>query len=168
MTDDFECAEVQDRVRDMLNIPGVYIAGDTTTPDVTTVLISRDGKLFSVKIDEELDPARFLQTLTLTGPYSAGTRHMTKRDVIRQAFPTGPQRDAALQMFEQLEQLRSKVARYYVSYLRYSFIEQLADRNPNGGVVGFLEWVATHAANAYQLNMHIDRFMKEAAEPTKQ
>jgi hypothetical protein len=159
---------VQERVLDMLKIEGVYVAGDTANPNVTSVLISRDGKVFSTKIDDELDPAGFLQTLTLAGPYHAGTREMTSRETIRQAFPKGTQRDAALQMFEQLEQLRSKVARYYMSYLRYSFIEQLADRNPSGGIQSFLQWAATNAANAYQLNMHIDRFMKEAAEPTKQ
>ena len=156
------------RVADMLANAGVYIAGDTKQPDVTSVLISRDGKVFSTTVGDELGPDGFSETLTLQGPYKASARKAIAAEAIRAAFPAGKQRDAAMLMHEELEQLRSKVARYYVSYLRYSFIELLADRNPNGGIVAFLQWIAANASNAYQLNMAIDRFMKAAAEPKKQ
>ena len=152
-------------IADMLAAPGVYIAGDTKHPDMTGILVSKDGKVFGTVLDAELSVDGFSETLTLQGPYKANARESIAAETIRAAFPAGKQREAAMLMHEELEKLRSKVARYYVSYLRYSFIEQLADRNPNGGVLAFLQWVSANASNAYQLNMATDRFMKAAAEP---
>lgn len=59
-------------VQNMLANPGVYIGGDTEHPSATIVYVSQGGKVYSTKIDEELDPARFLATATFAGPYVAG------------------------------------------------------------------------------------------------
>ncbi|MHB9833870.1 hypothetical protein Q8F57_003425 [Paraburkholderia terrae] len=156
--------ELQKRLTEMLARPGVYIAGDANAKDVTTVLVVRDGKVFSTKLDEQLDPERFLETLTLAGPYKASGREAIQLAGIRAAFPEGPARAAAMEMYEQLEELRILIASYYIKYLRWSFLEQVADRNPNGGVVAFLQWAATHASNAHQLNMAVDGFMKDVTD----
>ena len=55
----------------MIKNPGVYLAGDTNFPVVTIVLVSMDGKIWSTVLDSELDPEKFLETLTLKGPYRA-------------------------------------------------------------------------------------------------
>lgn len=55
----------------MLKNPGVYLAGDINFPSVTIVLVSMDGKIWSTTLGSELDPERFLNTLTLKGPYRA-------------------------------------------------------------------------------------------------
>lgn len=60
---------VQQQVRDMLAAPGFYIGGDTKNPLMNVPLVSMDGRVFSMEIDNELDPERFLETLTLKGPY---------------------------------------------------------------------------------------------------
>jgi hypothetical protein len=62
---------VQPRVRLMLANEGIYIAGDSARTDATVVLASQGGKVFSMQIDSELAPDRFLDTLTLHGPYIA-------------------------------------------------------------------------------------------------
>ena len=59
-------------VKRMLEKPGVYIGGDSEHPGATVVFISRGGKVYSTVIDAELDPERFMQTVTLAGPYIAG------------------------------------------------------------------------------------------------
>lgn len=58
-------------VRAMLENEGIYIGGDVKMPHVVVPLASQGGKVFSMKIDEELTPGRFLPTLTLHGPYHA-------------------------------------------------------------------------------------------------
>lgn len=58
-------------VEHMIKNPGVYLAGDKNFPEVTIVLVSKEGKLWSTVLDAELDPERFLDTLTLKGPYFA-------------------------------------------------------------------------------------------------
>ena len=58
-------------VEHMIKNPGVYLAGDIESPQVTIVLISMNGKIWSTKLDEVLDPEKFLDTLTLKGPYRA-------------------------------------------------------------------------------------------------
>ncbi len=60
---------VQPQVREMLAAPGFYIGGDSNNPEMNVPLISNKGLVFSMKIDSELDPERFLPTLTLKGPY---------------------------------------------------------------------------------------------------
>jgi len=62
---------MQEKVKRMLENPGVYIAGDSNYPGVTIVLISKDGKIYSTVLDEELNPERFLNELTLKGPFLA-------------------------------------------------------------------------------------------------
>lgn len=60
---------VQPQVRKMLAAPGFYIGGDSNYPEMNVPLVSNKGSVFSMKIDTELDPERFLPTLTLKGPY---------------------------------------------------------------------------------------------------
>jgi len=58
-------------VEHMIKNPGVYLAGDTKAPEVTIVLVSMGGKIWSTILDSELDPEKFLEALTLKGPYRA-------------------------------------------------------------------------------------------------
>lgn len=60
---------LQPQVRAMLGKEGVYIGGDTKNPDLLVPLVSQGGKVFCLAIDHELAPDRFLDTLTLHGPY---------------------------------------------------------------------------------------------------
>ena len=60
---------VQPQVREMLAVPGFYLGGDTNNPEMNVPLVSTDGRVFSMVVDDELDPERFLGTLTLKGPY---------------------------------------------------------------------------------------------------
>lgn len=63
---------VQPKVRAMLANDGIYIGGDAKHPGVTVPLVSMNSHVFSMKIDSELEPDRFLPTLTLRGPFSVG------------------------------------------------------------------------------------------------
>ena len=60
---------IQPQVREMLEHPGFYIGGDSNNPEMNVPLVSNKRRVFSMKIDQELDPERFLTTLTLKGPY---------------------------------------------------------------------------------------------------
>lgn len=60
---------IQPQVREMLESPGFYIGGDSNNPEMNVPLVSNKGRVFGMKIDQELDPERFLPTLTLKGPY---------------------------------------------------------------------------------------------------
>ncbi len=60
-------------VRSLLDREGVYIGSDSRTPQVIVPLVSTGGKVFSMKVDAELEPSRFLPTLTLKGPYTPET-----------------------------------------------------------------------------------------------
>lgn len=62
---------VRPDVRAMLEREGLYIGGDSRVPRMLVPLVSQGGKVFSMKIDGELPPERFLPTLTLHGPYFA-------------------------------------------------------------------------------------------------
>jgi hypothetical protein len=64
-----EIDTLQPQVRAMLGKEGVYIGGDTKTPDLLVPLVSQGGRVFCLAIDHELAPDRFLSTLTLHGPY---------------------------------------------------------------------------------------------------
>jgi hypothetical protein len=66
---------VQPQVRGMLENPGVYIAGDTARPGYTVVLVVQEpGTVHAMSPDDEPLPAdRFLETLTLHGPYQAAS-----------------------------------------------------------------------------------------------
>ena len=62
---------LQPQVRAMVENEGLYVGGDSRTPEMVVPLVSQNGRIFSMKIDEPLDPERFLPTLTLHGPYFA-------------------------------------------------------------------------------------------------
>lgn len=55
----------------MLKTPGIYFVGDSTAPGMVAVLVSVNGRIFSTQLDEELDPARFLPTMKLAGPFTS-------------------------------------------------------------------------------------------------
>lgn len=59
------------QVRRALAAHGLYIGGDTQNPGMTVPLAVVDGKIYSMVLDTELDPERFLETATLHGPYTA-------------------------------------------------------------------------------------------------
>ena len=56
-------------VRRMIDNPGMYLCGDSNAPEATIPIVSMDGCLYSMKIDKEMDPERFLKTLTVAGPF---------------------------------------------------------------------------------------------------
>jgi len=56
-------------VRRMIENPGIYIGGDTKDPRLIIPFWSVNGKVYSLVIDKELDPERFIDTLTLSGPH---------------------------------------------------------------------------------------------------
>jgi len=59
------------KIQAMIDHEGVYVCGDTKHPEYTVPIISIDGILRSVVLDDILDPTRFLPTLTITGPFMA-------------------------------------------------------------------------------------------------
>lgn len=78
-------------VRRMLDNEGLYIGGDTRTPEAMVPLVSQGGKVFSMKIDSELDPERFVESLTLKGPYLPETPFETQWYPVAQVAPPGLQ-----------------------------------------------------------------------------
>jgi hypothetical protein len=56
-------------IRSMVENQGVYVCGDSARREYTVPIISIGGKLFSVVLDAELDPTRFLDTVTIAGPF---------------------------------------------------------------------------------------------------
>ena len=82
---------IQPQVRAMLEAPGFYIGGDSNNPEMNVPLVSNKRRVFSMKIDQELDPERFLPTLKLKGPYRIDP------DADGQAREAGPELLAALQ-----------------------------------------------------------------------
>ena len=62
-------------IREMVDNQGIYLCGDTNMPEYTVPVASIGGKLYSMKLDDELDPERFTETVTVAGPFH-------KRDVL--------------------------------------------------------------------------------------
>lgn len=58
-------------VKRMIANPGIWVAGDRRHPEVTVPLASMEGKIYAMKLDDELAPHRFAPTATLAGPYTA-------------------------------------------------------------------------------------------------
>lgn len=57
-------------VQKMLAEPGIYIGGDTNHPGIAIVIVSMDGKLTAMSVDNELAPERFLPTFVVKhGPF---------------------------------------------------------------------------------------------------
>lgn len=56
-------------IRAMVDNEGIYLCGDTARPEYTVPVASIGGRLYSMKLDEELDPERFRKTITVAGPY---------------------------------------------------------------------------------------------------
>ncbi len=56
-------------IRAMVDNEGIYLCGDTARPEYTVPVASIGGRLYSMKLDEELDPERFQKTVTVAGPY---------------------------------------------------------------------------------------------------
>ncbi len=53
----------------MLDVEGFYIGTDTAKPGFEVPLVVIKGRVYSMAVDEELDPERFLPTLELVGPF---------------------------------------------------------------------------------------------------
>lgn len=64
-----EIDTLRPEVRRMIENEGLYIGGDTKKPEVDIPLVSIGGKIYSMKIDKELEPDRFIETMTLKGPF---------------------------------------------------------------------------------------------------
>lgn len=64
---------IPEDVKSMIDNYGVYLCGDILAPDATVPIVSMNGKLFSLKIDDEMDPERFRETLTIAGPFHKAT-----------------------------------------------------------------------------------------------
>jgi hypothetical protein len=58
-------------VRAMLDREGIYLAGDTARPGFTVPLVVMNGRVYSMQVDTELDPARFHNTVRIAGPFYA-------------------------------------------------------------------------------------------------
>ncbi len=58
-------------VRKMMETEGFYLASDTASPEGEVPLVYTNGKIFSMKIDKELDPTRFFKTVKIAGPFRA-------------------------------------------------------------------------------------------------
>lgn len=107
---------LQPQVREMLNNPGIYIGGDTNHPNMTVPLCSTDGQVFSMKIDEQLDPERFHNSLTLKGPYRADLEsfdlvaHLThQRDWSMHTFGPGERTAGVLDhISKELDEIEAK------------------------------------------------------------
>lgn len=56
-------------IRAMVDNEGVYLCGDSDAPAATVPVVSMAGRLYSMKIDAELDPERFKDTVTIAGPF---------------------------------------------------------------------------------------------------
>lgn len=59
------------QVRVMLAEEGIWIGRDTQFPQFTIPLSVQDGACFSLKLDEQLSPLRFLPSVAFHGPYLA-------------------------------------------------------------------------------------------------
>lgn len=66
-----EIDAVLPQVRAMLASEGFYIGADTAKPGFEVPLVVIGGKVFCMKIDTELPPEGFNDTLTLAGPFRA-------------------------------------------------------------------------------------------------
>jgi len=60
---------MDEKVKRMIERPGVYIAGDRLHPGAIVILVSKGGKIYSTILDQELNPERFLDTLELKGSF---------------------------------------------------------------------------------------------------
>lgn len=58
-------------VRKMLGQSGIYLASDSEHPGFTVPLYVNNGRVFSMKVDEELDPERFKSSVKVAGPFYA-------------------------------------------------------------------------------------------------
>lgn len=64
---------ITDTVRRMMNNEGFYIGSDPDNPEGGVApIVSVGGKLYSMQIDEELDPTRFIPEHRLDGPFLPG------------------------------------------------------------------------------------------------
>ncbi len=63
--------EVRDEVQRVLKTEGIWLASDISQPGATCPMAVIGGKIFSMKIDKELDPERFLNTVQFAGPFHA-------------------------------------------------------------------------------------------------
>lgn len=63
---------IRPEIRRMLDNEGIYVCADLNYPNYPmfrVVIVSVSGKLWSTKIDRELDPERFLESVIVAGPF---------------------------------------------------------------------------------------------------
>lgn len=60
--------ETQDAIKSAVAKEGFYFASDTKKQDGLVMLLSMGGKIFTLKIDSELDPTRFYNSVRFHGP----------------------------------------------------------------------------------------------------
>ena len=58
-------------VHAMMDREGIYLAADTARPGFTVPLVVMNGRVYSMQVDTELDPARFHPTVRIAGPFYA-------------------------------------------------------------------------------------------------
>jgi len=77
---------MDEKVKRMIERPGVYIAGDRLHPGAIVILVSKEGKIYGTTLDQELDPERFLDTLEIKGSFFPNRKTMTGLDIKRAKF----------------------------------------------------------------------------------
>jgi hypothetical protein len=58
-------------IQEMMKHQGIYIGCEPTHPHLDIPVVSVKGKLYAVKLDQELDPTRFTETGRWSGPFRA-------------------------------------------------------------------------------------------------
>jgi len=56
---------IQPQVQRMIDNEGIYVCSDVEVPSIAVLIVSKGGKLIVMEVDRELDPTRFLDTLTV-------------------------------------------------------------------------------------------------------
>jgi hypothetical protein len=62
--------ELSAAIAAMLANPGVYVLTDTAAPEVACApVVSQGGKIYAMRLDQELAPNRFYPTAKINGPF---------------------------------------------------------------------------------------------------
>jgi hypothetical protein len=63
-----ESQKIPSEVQSMIDSPGIYLGHDEKAPHLVVPIFSANGRLFSMKIDSELNPYRFIPGTKFSGP----------------------------------------------------------------------------------------------------
>jgi hypothetical protein len=88
-----EISLVPERIQRMLDNEGFYIGSAPAGSGVVgeAPLVSLNGKIFSMTVDQELDPTRFITGHQLDGPFRAGTPSLLTAEDILNALAALPE-----------------------------------------------------------------------------